>query len=52
MDTIILSEIVKCWSCDYVQSIREIRHNDGDCIKCGVEIDLTESPYAKGSNDE
>lgn len=47
---IITSGIVKCWSCHYEQSLREISHNDGDCIKCGVEIDLTEEPYIKPSN--
>ena len=42
-----LSEIIECWACNRELSLRELSINDGDCIFCGEEIDLTIEPYSK-----
>ena len=31
---------IECWSCEEILTIKERLNNDGDCIHCGVEIQL------------
>lgn len=46
-NTFINETHVRCWSCDEVMELKDCNNNDGHCIECDVEMDLSDEPYTK-----